>query len=387
MSFRLILPVLFLSALISCADAQDYPEPQHVKFERIDSLINASIADGAFPAAAIAIGNQDGIKKVAGYGTFTYEISRQIADSSIFDLASMSKVIGTTSAVMKLYEEGKLNLDAPIASYIPEFGQNGKDKVTIRQALTHSAGLEPFYPFYKMDIFTRDEILDYIFADSLKYEPGTDMRYSDLGLIMTALVVEKIAGQSLGEYLSNNFFEPMGMKNTGYRGVRGAGESEDIVPTEIDNIYRKKLVQGEVHDENAWTLGGMAGHAGLFSTAEDLGLFAQMYLNNGTLNGRQYLKPETIQLFITKVNPTQNTRAIGWDTKSAEGYSSAGPLFSAQSFGHTGYTGTSIWIDPENNVFAILLTNRVHPTRENRKISAVRPKFGELAFQAITNLD
>ncbi len=359
------------------------------QISRIDSLLRGAIEERAFPGAAVSVGRGQTIAKLDGYGYFTYEARRPVRPQSVFDMASLTKVIVTTTAAMQLYEAGRLSLDAPVARYLPDFAQNAKGEVTIRQLLTHSAGLVPFRPFYQDERIAaqqdtaawRAAVIEKIMAEKLQYEPGTESRYSDLGFITLGLVIEKISGQPLADYAEEHIFEPLGMTRTGFRPI-GKTDST-IVPTERDDVFRQRLVQGEVHDEAAFLLGGAAGHAGLFSTAEDLSLFASMLVSGGRIYGRQFLQPETIRLFTAKAEDLGGTRALGWDTKSAEGYSSAGQHFGMQSFGHTGFTGTSLWIDPEADLFVILLTNRVYPTRENRGHIPIRPQVADLAFEAV----
>ncbi len=348
----------------------------------VDSLINAAIADKAFPGAAIAIGRPNVLVKLEGYGYYTYNSERRVTPQSQFDLASLTKVVATTTAVMQLFEQGKLKLDDRVASYLPGFGTKGKDVLTLRHLMTHTSGLQPFRPFYKEGITTRQAVIDAIFDEGLVYTPGSEMRYSDFNMILMALIIEKISGLDLATYAKQNIFDPLGMYNTGFRRA-GAGSDYRVVPTEIDNVFRKKLMQGEVHDETAFVMGGTAGHAGLFSTAEDLSKFAFMMMNQGMHDGRQFLKKETIALFTKAVDPGKHTRALGWDTKSPEGYSSAGQYFSTRSFGHTGFTGTSMWVDPEAKLFVILLSNRVYPTRENTKHAAVRSSLADIAHKSI----
>ncbi len=350
---------------------------------RIDSLLRAAIRARAFPGAAVAVGRGGVLVKLDAYGYFTYDSEQPVTPASRFDLASLTKVVATTTAAMQLYEQGRLDLDAPVARYLPSFGQNGKANVTIRQLLSHTAGLTPFRAFHTMGVTTRQAVLDSIFAIPRDYAPGAASRYSDFGMSTLALVLEKITGQDFAAYARDHVFEPLGMTATGFR---PAGQPDtSIVPTEVDATFRRRLVQGEVHDETAWILGGVAGHAGLFSTAEDLARFAAMLAQGGRAGGRAFLKEETIRLFTAAVDPTrkQHTRALGWDTKSLEGYSSAGQFFGPKSFGHTGFTGTSLWIDPDQQLFVILLTNRVYPTRENGKIRDVRPAVADLAYRAI----
>ncbi len=354
------------------------------KLNRVDDIILDAIADSAFPAAAVAIGRANVRVKSRGYGYLTYESDIPVTDETLFDLASLTKVIGTTTAIMKLYEEGKIHLDDPIQKYLPEFQGKGKEQITLKHLLTHTGGLRPFLPFYRYGITTPEGVLQFIYTDSLFYRPGEKMVYSDFDMILLGKIVERITGKDLNTYLKETFFRPLDMRHTGFLPIGKVPiDSTHIVPTEVDTTFRKRLVWGEVHDETAWILGGIAGHAGLFSTARDLSIFAQMLLNGGSYNGRQFLKPETIQLFTTPVDPEHHTRALGWDTKNPTGYSSAGHYFGPRSFGHTGFTGTSIWIDPDQQLYVILLTNRVYPTRANRKHIAVRPAVANAAYLAI----
>jgi beta-glucosidase-like glycosyl hydrolase/CubicO group peptidase (beta-lactamase class C family) len=353
------------------------------KIASIDSLLRAAIADRAFPGAAVAIGRDQALVKLAGYGYFTYDSETPVTPESLFDLASMTKVVVTTTAAMKLFEQGKLDLDAPVARFVPEFGANGKAEIRIRDLLTHTSGLIPFRPFHEMGILTRDAVLSHIMSESTLYPVGSEMRYSDFNMIVLAVAIERITGEPFGTYVRRTVLQPLGMPKTTFRPSGGAGIDPTIVPTEVDQTFRKRLVQGEVHDETAYILGGTAGHAGLFSNAEELTRFAFMMMNEGMIDGVSFLKPETIRLFTTAVDATKHTRALGWDTRSPEGYSSAGTLMGPRSYGHTGFTGTSIWIDPDARLFVILLTNRVYPTRDNSKHTKVRSDIADLAFRAI----
>ena len=348
---------------------------------RIDSLIRKSIKGRAFPGAAVAIGRAGVLVKLDGYGYFTYDSEQPVTPQSRFDLASLTKVIATTTAAMQLYEQGRLDLDAPVSQYLPAFAQHGKAAITIRHLLTHTSGMPAFRPFYRMGITTRQGVIDAVLGTDLEHEPGAKYVYSDFSMITLALVAEKITGQDFATYTREHVFEPLGMHDTGFLPT-GQPDSA-IVPTEVDTTFRHRLIQGEVHDENAWLLEGVAGHAGLFSTAADLAKFAFMLTHDGQVNGAPFLKEKTIRLFTTPVDPDKHTRALGWDTKSLTGYSSAGQYFGPNSFGHTGFTGTSIWIDPDEKLFVILLTNRVYPSRENRGHITVRPQVANLAYQAI----
>lgn len=348
---------------------------------RIDSLIVTAVEDRAFPGAAVAIGRGGVLAMLKGYGNYIYAPSSSTSPQSRFDIASLTKVVATTTAVMQLYEGGHLNLDAEVVRYLPDFAQNGKAALTVRHLLTHTSGLPAWRPFYQEGITTREGVIDAIMRSELEFAPGSRARYSDFNMITLALLVEQISGQDFATYVHTRIFEPLGMHDTGFRPV-GATDTT-FVPTENDTAFRKRLIQGEVHDETAWLLGGVAGHAGLFSTAEDLATFAYMLTNEGSIYGETFLKPETIRLFTTAADPPHHARALGWDTKSPEGYSSAGQHFGPRSFGHTGFTGTSLWIDPDQDLFVILLTNRVYPTRNNRKHIAVRAALADIAYEAI----
>lgn len=350
------------------------------RLRQVDSLMHASIAERAFPGAAVAIGRNGVLVKLDAYGYHTFEKNVPVTTRSRFDLASLTKVIATTTAAMKLYEEGRLDLDARVVDYLPQFGRGGKYDVTIRHLLTHTAGLIPFRPFHQLGITDRLALIDTVMAERLTYRPGTDSRYSDLGMITLLLVMEAITNRPFDEWAAENVFHPLGMFDTGYRGHIS---DSSIVPTEFDASFRRRLIQGEVHDETAWILGGVSGHAGLFSTVEDLGKFAYMLVNEGYANGSRFLKAETIRTFTRPQNAEMHTRALGWDTRSPDGNTSAGQYFGPNSFGHTGFTGTSLWVDPDQDLFVILLTNRVFPTRENSKIVQVRPRLADIAYQSI----
>lgn len=368
---------------------------------RIDRVIRTAIADSAFPGAALAVGRSGTLVKLKGYGHFSYESIRPVGPESAFDLASLTKVVATTPAVMDLYESDRISLDAPVTEYWPEFGQNGKERVTVRHLLTHTSGLRPFHhpvhlvpgnpffalplpytPFYRLEMLDRTDLYGFIARDTLQYTPGTEHQYSDLGMITMAHLVERITDRSLGAFLEDRVFGPLGMRNTEFRSTGPASIDPSVVPTEHDFSFRLRVMQGEVHDEAAYIMGGTSGHAGLFSTARDLARYADMLTRRGRFAGRTIFRSQTIDLFTRPVSPERHTRALGWDTRSSNGYSSAGDLFGPESFGHTGFTGTSVWIDPERDLYVVLLTNRVHPNRFNRGHIDVRPKVADIAYRA-----
>lgn len=349
----------------------------------IDSLrdfLKQSIADSAFPGCAVAVGYNGYLVMKEAFGHFTYDpATKADAVNSIFDLASVTKVVATTTSAMILYNRGQLDLDWKVQDIVPEFAGPGKEKITIRHLLTHSSGLPGWKKFY-LEMSGKEQIIAEICKTDLEYEPGTKMVYSDLGMIMMMQVIETLTRKSLDFFAAENIFLPLGMERTFYKPQ--PKYLADIVPTEFSEFH-KRMVRGFVHDENTYAMGGVSGHAGLFSTVEDLAAFCQMMLNGGIYRHRRILKPGTISLFTSRQHlPEGSDRALGWDTRSAE-RSSSGHLMSMSAFGHTGFTGTSLWLDPENNVFVVLLTNRVHPTRENHKILKVRPRVHDLVMKAV----
>ncbi|MDI6803426.1 MAG: glycoside hydrolase family 3 N-terminal domain-containing protein [Bacteroidota bacterium] len=350
------------------------------KFENVDRTIKSAITDKAFPGAQVMVIKNGEVLHHQNYGRQDYASdSPEITDSTLYDIASLTKVVGTTTAIMKLYDEGKINLDDKIIKHIPIFSSNGKEIITIRNLLLHNSGLPAWQQFY-LTCKSADEVLDSIYNSKLIYRTGDSIIYSDFGFIVLGKIIEQVTGLSLDVYLKNEFFNPLGMENTFYNPP--ADLLYRIAPTEIDTIWRKKLVHGTVHDETAALLGGISGHSGIFSTASDLAKFAQMVLSGGSYGGVQYIKSETVKLFTERID-LRTKRGLGWDFKTLNGYSSAGNLFSPKSFGHTGFTGTSLWIDPDKNLIVIFLTNRVHPTRANNKIIKIRSELHDAVIETV----
>lgn len=313
----------------------------------------------------LAVGDREGLIHVHPFGRLTYDAdARPVTAATIYDLASLTKVVATTTMAMILVDEGRLDLDRPV-----------REGVTVRHLLTHSSGLPALAPFFK-EIRGKDAYVERIQAMDLEYPPGSRSVYSDPGIILLGAVLEQVAGEPLEAFIQRRVLGPLGMKDTMFLPLPRL--LPRIAPTEVDP-WRGRLVHGEVHDENAFAMGGIAPHAGLFGTAGDLSRFAQMMLDGGTGG---MVSRETIELFTRKAGIPESDRALGWDTKSAEG-SSAGTLLSPSSFGHTGFTGTSIWIDPERRIYVILLTNRVHPTRENDLIREARPAVADAVVRAL----
>jgi beta-N-acetylhexosaminidase len=352
---------------------------QRGRFTRVDSLLEAAIRDTAFPAAQVLVAQNGKILYRRSLGRYSYAPDAQaIDDGTMFDMASVTKVLATTTAAMKLVDEGKIGLDDPVGRTIPQFAEGEKSAITIRHLLTHRSGLPPFRRFF---LFCRnaEEALDSAFATPLVARPGDTTIYSDIGMITMGKVIERVTGQSLADYLRKQFYDPLGMTSTMFTPPRAL--LGRIAPTEIDTLWRKRLVRGEVHDENAALLGGVSGHAGLFSTASDAAVLLQMLLNKGTYAGRRYVSDRTVVEFTRSQQPFGD-RHLGWDSRSPRG-SSAGSLFSLSSFGHTGFTGTSVWVDPERKLLVVFLTNRVHPTRANQKIARVRPALHDAVVEAL----
>ena len=279
---------------------------------------------------------------------------------------------------MILVDEGKLDIAKPVSAFLPEFRGGAKDKVTVWHLLTHSSGIDWWAPLYK-ELKGKDAYLRRVMAMDLVYEPGTKSVYTDLGVMMLGEILERVSGTDLNTFAKQRLLEPMKMRDTGYK--PSDSMKSRIAPTEFDKDWRRRMVWGEVHDENAAGLGGIAPHAGLFGTAPDLARFAAMLLNGGVFENRRYIAPDTLTLFTTRGTVPDSSRALGWDTPSEK--SSAGTLMSARAFGHTGFTGTSMWMDPETGVFVILLTNRVHPTRDNNQIREARPQIADAVMRGL----
>ena len=347
------------------------------------SYLAAESDSGAFPGAVLAVGRHGRLAALAPVGHYGVDDRRPVEAGTLYDLASLTKVVALTTACMILVDEGRLALDAPIARYVPEFRGPMKDRVTVRHLLTHSAGLAADLPLYT-ETASRRPALAAVDTTTLLAPPGTSYRYSDLSAIVLMQVVERVTGQSFDRWVETRVFGPLGMPAT--RFLPPASWRDRIAPTEHDTVFRHRWLRGEVHDESAARLGGVSGNAGLFSNALDLSRFAAMLLNGGAWDTLQLIRAETVAEFTERQNmPPGSSRALGWDTPADSGYSSAGTKLSRRSFGHTGFTGTSIWMDPDRDLFIILLTNRVNPTRSNTAILRVRARVADLVAEAVTH--
>jgi len=349
------------------------------------TVIENAVADKAFPGATIAVGYRGKVSYHA-FGKLSYDKDSPATKiDTMYDLASLTKVVVTTTLVEKLVEgdfASPLSLDAPIEHYLPEWA-NGpqpewRHKVTVRNLMTHTSGLPPFKEYWRTSK-GKEDTLSRIFVEPLEYEPGTKVVYSDLGIILMAEIIQRLTGEPLDQLANEDIFGPLGMKDSMYNPSKKLWP--EIAPTEFDDQLRHRLVQGEVHDENAYSIGGVSGHAGVFSTSPDLAAFCQMLLNGGVYAHHRIVKRATLAEFTVPQALANNTRTLGWVVPT-EG-SSSGHYFSAHSYGHTGFTGTTIWIDPDHQLFVVLLTNRVNPTRENMKIAAVRPAVHDAIMKGL----
>ena len=342
------------------------PEAVGANNNYIERFMESAIKDSAWPGGVLLAAKSGNIFYHKGHGFHTYENKKPVRSSDIFDLASITKVISTTSGIMKLVDKNKIDLDKPVVSYLPNFKgkkkkyKKQKSEITVRDLLSHSSGLPAFKQYFKMEK-TREVILENIYDTEPVREKGDTTIYSDVGAIMLGELIEKASGFPLDIFVDSLIFKPLGMGTTFYNPPEE--KIKRVIPTEIDP--KGNLIHGYVHDENAHSLGGVAGHAGLFSTAKDLAIFSQMMLNKGLYGWKRIFKQETVDLFTKRANlVSQSSRCLGWDSPS--GASSGGVYLSDASYGHGGYTGTTLWIDPDNEIIVILLTNAVHPNRKNK---------------------
>ncbi|MGA2456385.1 MAG: serine hydrolase domain-containing protein [Terriglobales bacterium] len=340
------------------------------------SILETAISARAFPACSLAVTFRGELVAHKALGRFTYDpASPAVTTASLFDLASLTKVVATTTMAMILYERGLLDLEAPVTAIVPEFANHDgrRREVTLRMLLAHSSGL-PAYEKLFLRAGTRKDLLQAAFTTPLAAAPGARAEYSDIGFIILGVALERLADESLDAFCQREIFGPLGMANTTFNPARALKDS--IPPTADDRTFRQRIIQGEVQDENASVLGGIAPHAGLFSTAENLALFAHAMLNSG----HPILRPATVELFSRRESAPEGTsRALGWDTPSA--LSQSGKYFSPRSFGHLGYTGTSLWIDAERQLSITLLTNRTWPDCQNEAIKQVRPAFCDVVIE------
>jgi len=341
----------------------------------IDRVVQRGIEAGGYPGASLVVGRKGYSVWQRGFGTLDWtRKSRVTADESIYDLASLTKVVATTTALMVLYDQGKVELDAPVSRYLPEFTGGLRDQVTVRHLLTHRAGLSAGRELWRIT-GTPADARAAVIGSPINCTPGACYEYSDLGADLLGFIAEEVSGENLDAFLQKTVFRKLGMTDTRYR--LSDADVFRTAPTEIAPP-RGYPLRGEVHDENAYALGGVAGHAGLFSTAADLSVFAQMLLDGGVYNGVRVVADSTVQLFTRRA---AGHRALGWDT--CAGGAGCGQFMSERAFGHTGFTGTSLWIDPDRQMFVVLLTNRVHAARARRPSKVIADVRNDLADAAV----
>ncbi|MGE5589882.1 MAG: serine hydrolase [Bacillota bacterium] len=360
--------------------------PEYI--DQMDAAVQSGITAGRFPGAVVIVVKDGMVVKHQAYGyalqykNLTEKLPQDqwlaMRPDTIFDMASVSKLF-TSTAAMQLVERGLINLDDPVANYIPAFAANGKEAVTIRQLLTHTSGFPAWLPLYS-SYPTPEARVQAVYDAALVNPPGSTYLYSDLNMITMGRVVESVSGLPLDQFVARNITEPLGMKDTGYNPP--ASELQRIAATEYQPWTGRGIVWGTVHDENAYSLNGVAGHAGVFSTAYDLAILAQTFLNGGRYGQARILQPETVREMLTNMIPQfpGDDHGLGWELNQMWYEES---LASGVTAGHTGYTGTSIVVNPLNNTTVILLTNRVHPSRNKGSINAWRQSVADLAARAI----
>lgn len=378
---RIVVTVLGLSA---ASDGLPSKKPSAVgmsadRLESVERIVTRGIDAGGYPGASVVVGRRGAVVLQRGFGRLTWsaESNPVSPDTSIYDVASLTKVVGTTAAIMALYDDGKIKLDAPVTRYLPQFTGGLNDMVTVGDLLTHRSGLPAARNLWR-GTTSPDAARTLVLSTRVKDIPGRKYEYSDLGADMLGFIIEAVSEQPLDVFLHNRIFGPLRMSNTFFRPADSLRYR--VAPTELIS-QRGYPIHGEVHDENAYALGGVAGHAGLFSTASDLAVFAQMLLDGGTHDGTRIFADSTVTLFTRR---TAGHRALGWDT--ADGDYGSGKYLTPRAYGHTGFTGTSMWIDPDRKMFVILLTNRVHAARARypgRVISDVRSDLSDAAVLAV----
>ena len=352
------------------------------KLQRAYDVLNQAVADHAFPGGVLAVGYRDELI-VREFGRQTYDAKSPAANvDTIYDAASLTKPVVTATLIAMQVEAGRIGVDLPVARYIPEWkdGPNPdwRKTVTIGNLLAHSSGL-PAHRDYFLTLHSKREFIAAICKEPLEYAPGSKTIYSDLGFILLGEILERATGKTVDQLAHEQIFAPLDMASSTFNPPKNL--LARISPTENDAAFRKQLVHGVVHDENAFAMGGVAGHAGLFTTASDLAVFCQMLLNGGIYGHHRLLNRSTISQFTAPQVLAGNGHTLGWMVPTPN--SSSGRYFSPRSFGHLGFTGTSIWVDPERQLFVILLTNRVYPTRENDKIAAVRPAVHDAVIESL----
>lgn len=359
------------------------------RLQRALHLIEQAVSDGRIPGAVVVVGRGHGepVGPVAIGSMSVLPQRRPMPADALFDMASLTKVMATAVVAMRLVEEGRLRLGAPVSQYLPEFatgGDEARGRVRILHLLTHTSGLPAWRALYEgcsSAVGCRPAMERRLLTLPLEAPPGQRVVYSCMGFILLGLVIERVSGEGLDRLAARLVYEPLGMASTLFRPEPSLRER--CAPTEYCPL-RRRIVQGEVHDENAYFFGGVAGNAGLFSTAEDTARFARMMLGRGRLEGRRVLSEAAVEAMTRNHTPhLEEARGLGWAVRADDPDSSAGDLLSPRAYGHTGFTSTSLWIDPDRDLYCVLLTNRVHPTRHNDAHAELRPAFHNAVAAAL----
>jgi CubicO group peptidase (beta-lactamase class C family) len=350
---------------------------------RVDDAVRAGIERGIYPGAVVVIGRRDSLLYARGYGHFTWNPASPVPspDSTIWDLASITKIVSTMSAAMKLVDEGKLDLEAPVSKYLPRFTGGLKQRVTVRMLLDHTSGLKSYVPIYQM-AHGKSKAINLLYAQPLIHTPGDTAVYSDLNALLLGLVVEKVAGTSIDHFATREVFTPLGMGQTMFKPPNKLRKR--IAPS---GLWRGQPVAGEVNDQNAVVFGGIAGHAGVFSTAKDLARFAQVWLRGGLGPEGRWVSFQTLSRFLSRGINT-GSRLLGWDTRErVVGEPSVfGDLTSDATYGHTGFTGTLLWVDPPRDLFLVFLTNRTFDPKipeSVKELKAVRAAVSDAVVRLV----
>ena len=353
-------------------------------FADVDKAALAGIRDGLYPGAVVVVGRRDSILYARGYGHFTWNPASKVPtpDSTLWDIASITKVVATAASTMRLVDQGKLDLDAPVGRYLPRFSGGLKKQVTVRMLLDHTSGLKPYVPIYRRAGRSKSRMVSLLYAQPLVRPPGDSAAYSDLNAMLLGLVIESVSRTPLDRFADTAVFNPLGMEQTRFRVPARLKRS-----TAPSGIWRGQPVPGDVNDQNAAAFGGVAGHAGVFSTGMDLARFAQVWLRGGMGPRGQWVTPATMRQFLTP-GPRSGTRLLGWDSPdlNAEEPSIFGTLISQSAYGHTGFTGTELWIDPTHDLFLVFLTNRAFDpkARDSMKgLKALRTEMSDAAIRLV----
>jgi CubicO group peptidase (beta-lactamase class C family) len=370
---RLLAGLLAMTLSASPGEAQSLGE--------IDAAVRSGIEAGLYPGAVVVIGRRDSVLYARGYGHFTWNPASPVPDidSTLWDIASISKVVGTASSALRLVDQGRLDLDAPVRRYLPRFSGGPKNLVTVRMLLDHTSGLKSYVPIYLKAHGSRARAIDLLYAQPLLRPPGDSAEYSDLNALLLGLIVEKVGRMPLDRFAAHEVFTPLGMRQTMYRPP--AKLRRRIVPS---GMWRGQPVPGDLNDQNAVAFGGVAGHAGVFSTGMDLARYAQVWLRGGVGPDGRWVRAATMGRFLTR-GTNSGSRLLGWDSPELglDEPSVFGTLISEAAYGHTGFTGTELWIDPARDLFLVFLTNRTFDPKAHDSMHGLKTVRASLSDAAI----